>query len=52
MDNDDTEITPKDVECTVKLTLSIIKSSLTNPNVTWMYNASGEMPKIYINLFY
>ena len=38
----DGEISVGDIRHTVQLTLSIMKYSLTNSNVTWMYNASGE----------
>ena len=39
---EDGEISVGDIRHTVQLTLSIMKNSLTNSNVTWMYNASGE----------
>lgn len=49
--DDDGEISLKDIRLSVKLALLIIKNSLTNLNVTWMYNASGESYKRSINCF-
>ena len=40
--SEDGEISVGDIRHTVQLTLLIMKNSLTNSNVTWMYNASGE----------